>query len=114
MRAPPEAAKHTKGACRRIASSTAREKRSPTTLPMEPAWKRNSKAVATIGWLRSVPDIAMSASVSPEAASAAAMRFGYGLLSTKPSGSTLRTLAAISTALSGSRKARRRWRAPMR
>ena len=81
---------------------------------MEPAWKRNSKAVATIGWLRNVPDIAMSASVSPEAASAAAMRFGYGLLSTKPSGSTLRTLAAISTALSGSRKARRRWRAPMR
>ena len=76
MRAPPEAAKHTKGQLRRIASSTPREKRSPTTEPMEPPMYLNSKAAATIGSRRSVPDITTIASVSPVVFSAASRRLG--------------------------------------
>ena len=76
MRAPPEAVKTTKGARRRIASSTPRAKRSPTTLPIEPPMNRNSNAAATMGSRRREPDITTRASVSPVAPCATSMRLG--------------------------------------
>ena len=47
MRAPPVAVKQTKGTFCSIAVSTPRTKRSPTTLPMQPPMKSNSKQAAT-------------------------------------------------------------------
>src|SRR5690606_106244 len=48
MRAPPLAAKHTKGHSSSSARSAASAKRSPTTDPIEPPMKAKSKAQATI------------------------------------------------------------------
>ena len=65
MRAPPLAEKQTKPQLFSIAASTALTKRAPTTEPIEPPMKENSKAHATIGMPRSSPFIAINASVSP-------------------------------------------------
>ena len=51
MRAPPVAVKQTKGTFCSIAVSTPRTKRSPTTEPIEPPMKSNSKQAATSGTL---------------------------------------------------------------
>ena len=67
MRAPPLAAKHTKGHSSSSARSAASAKRSPTTDPIEPPMKAKSKAQATIGRCLSLPSSATSASRSPVA-----------------------------------------------
>ncbi len=81
MRAPPVAVKLTKGTFCSTAVSTPRTKRSPTTDPMEPPMKSNSKQATTTGTLITAPPITISASVSPVASIAALRRSGYFLLS---------------------------------
>jgi hypothetical protein len=65
MRAPPVAVKHRNGTFCSTAVSTPRTKRSPTTLPMLPPMKSNSKAAATRLMLCTEPPITTRASVSP-------------------------------------------------
>ena len=67
MRAPPVAVKLTKGTFCSTAASTPRTKRSPTTEPIEPPMKSNSKQAATSGTLITAPPTTTSASVSPVA-----------------------------------------------
>ena len=96
MRAPPVAVKHTNGTFCSIAASTPRTKRSPTTLPIEPPMKSNSKQAATSGTLITAPPITTSASVSPVFSSAIFSRSGYFLLSLNFSASTGSTSWPIS------------------
>jgi hypothetical protein len=56
---------------------TPRTKRSPTTEPIEPPMKSNSKQAATTGTLITAPPITTSASVSPVFSSASFRRSGY-------------------------------------
>ena len=49
MRAPPVAVKQTNGSFCSIAVCTPRTKRSPTTEPIEPPMKSNSKQATTTG-----------------------------------------------------------------
>ena len=79
MRAPPEAEKQTSGMLCSMAVLTARTNFSPTTDPMEPPMKRNSKAAATSSTPLTVPLITISASFSPVAFWAAARRSLYFL-----------------------------------
>ena len=64
MRAPPEAVTHTKGSFCSIATRTPRTKRSPTTEPIEPPMKSNSKAAHTSPSALIEPCITTSASPS--------------------------------------------------
>ena len=97
MRAPPVAVKQMKGTFCSIAVSTPRTKRSPTTEPIEPPMKSNSKQAATTG-MRRAPrrPSTTSASVSPVASSASFSRSGYFLLSLNFSASTGSTSWPIS------------------
>jgi hypothetical protein len=65
MRAPPLAAKQMNGICWSMADCTPRTKRSPTTDPIDPPMKRNSKAAITTGKVLMAPCITTSASLSP-------------------------------------------------
>ncbi|MNR13728.1 hypothetical protein D3C85_1301540 [compost metagenome] len=69
------------GARASTAACTPRTKRSPTTEPIEPPMKRNSKAATTAGMLWILPCITTSASSSPVLSAAATRRSGYFLLS---------------------------------
>ena len=77
MRAPPDAEMQTNGTRFSYATRTPRTKRSPTTEPIEPPMKSNSKQASTSGTLLMLPCITTSASVSPVSSSAAASRSGY-------------------------------------
>ena len=55
MRAPPVAVKQTNGSFCSIATRTPRTKRSPTTEPIEPPMKSNSKHASTSGMLFIAP-----------------------------------------------------------
>ena len=96
MRAPPVAVKQMKGTFCSMAACTPRTKRSPTTLPMLPAMKSNSKQAATalMPWM--APPMTTMASVSPVFSSASLSRSGYLRLSLNFSGSTGRTSWPIS------------------
>ncbi len=96
MRAPPVAAKLTNGVFCSIAVCTPRTNRSPTTDPIEPPMKSNSKQATTIGTLINAPPITTSASVSPVFSSASFSRSGYFLLSLNLSASTGSTSWPIS------------------
>ena len=96
MRAPPVAVKLTNGVRCSTAVCTPRTKRSPTTEPIEPPMKSNSKHAATIGMLISAPPMTTSASVSPVFSSASFSRSGYFLLSLNLSASTGSTSWPIS------------------
>ena len=114
MRAPPLAEKQTSGMRCSMQWFTARTKRSPTTAPMEPPMKANSKAQTTSGMPDSSPCMTTSASVSPVFFCAWASRSLYFLLSLNLSTSRGRTSAASSVRGSSSRKVSSRRRAPMR
>ena len=96
MRAPPVAVKLMKGTFCSMAVCTPRTKRSPTTEPIEPPMKSNSKHAATQGTLITAPPITTRASVSPVDSSADFKRSGYFLLSRNLSGSTGSTSCPIS------------------
>ncbi len=96
MRAPPVAVKLTNGVFCSTAVSTPRTNRSPTTEPIEPPMKSNSKQAATMGTLITAPPITTSASVSPVVSSASLRRSGYFLLSLNLSASTGSTSWPIS------------------
>ena len=87
IRAPPEAAKQIKGCLSAMAFSAACTKRSPTTVPIEPPMKSNSKAQAIKGIPLSKPCITTKASVSPVLVCASLIRAGYGFESTNFNGS---------------------------
>ncbi|MCY1276430.1 hypothetical protein D9M70_250950 [compost metagenome] len=114
MRAPPEAEKQTSGQRFSSATLAARTKRAPTTAPMEPPMKLNSKTQATTGRPSSLPLMAISASFSPVSLCAAVRRSLYFLLSRNFRRSTGSRSAPISSRPSGSRKISRRVRALMR
>jgi hypothetical protein len=65
-----------KGSPLSTAAWTPRAKRSPSTEPIEPPMKSNSKAATTAGSLRIVPRMTTSASVSPVAVVASCRRAG--------------------------------------
>ena len=108
------AVKQTKGSPSSQHICTARTKRSPTTEPIEPARKPNSKAAATRGTFFTEPSITTSASVSPVFLTASSTRSVYLRVSLNLSGSTGTTSEANSARPSGSRKRSRRWRAESR
>src|SRR5438105_1387288 len=114
MRAPPDAETMTRALRETRARSAARVIFSPTTLPIDPPM--NSKSITTsstgLAPIAAVP--AMAASRSPLFACAAAMRSGYGLLSTKPSGSPETSAPSISMNEPLSTSSSTRARAPMR
>ncbi len=114
MRAPPVAVKHRNGSPSSQQSCTARTNRSPTTEPIEPPRKPNSKAAATTGTDLTAPCITTSASVSPVSFSASSRRSLYLRLSLNLSGSIGTTSEASSARPSGSRKRSSRWRAESR
>ena len=114
MRAPPEAVKQTKGIFSSAQASTARANRSPTTEPIDPPIKLNSKAAAINGTLNTVPCITTSASVSPVAFSASSRRSLYFLLSLNLRVSMGTTSLPISARPSGSKNMSSRARAEMR
>ena len=64
-----------------IAASTPRTKRSPTTEPIEPPMKSNSKQATTTGTVMMAPPITTIASVSPVTSTPALSRSAYFLLS---------------------------------
>ncbi|CSB70012.1 Uncharacterised protein [Vibrio cholerae] len=74
IRAPPLAEKQINPQLCSIAASTARTKRAPTTEPIEPPIKENSKAHATTGTPSTAPFMTTRASFSPLAFCAAARR----------------------------------------
>ena len=89
MRAPPVAVKQTNGTFCSIAVSTPRTKRSPTTEPIEPPMKSNSKQAATSGTLMHRAAASRPARRSRRWPSSASFRrSGYFLLSLNLSGST--------------------------
>jgi len=96
MRAPPVAVKQMKGTFCSMAVSTPRTKRSPTTEPMEPPMKSNSKQAATTLILLTAPPMTMSASVSPVFSRASFRRSGYLRLSLNLRASTGSTSCPIS------------------
>src|SRR5690606_24906259 len=81
---------------------------------MEPPWKANSKAEATMGSPLRLPRMATRASFSPVSFWAAVRRSLYFLVSLNLRRSTGRTSAASSWRPSGSRNRSRRRRPPMR
>jgi len=87
MRAPPDADTTTSERRSASARSAARVIFSPTTLPIEPPMNSKSMTTSSTGFPPIVALPAMAASFSPLFSCAAAMRSGYGLLSTNPSGS---------------------------
>ncbi len=111
MRAPPVAEKQTSGARSASERSAARVNFSPTTEPIEPPMYSNSNAVATIGFDFNVPLIAISASFSPVAFCAAAMRSRYFFESRNFKGSIGSSEAKSSSPLPSSMNAPRRARA---
>src|SRR3569623_256769 len=114
MRAPPLAEKHTSGILYSRQASAARTKRSPTTAPIEPPMKANSKAQATSGTPLTWPCITINASRSPVLFCACSNRSRYFLLSRNLSTSWGSTSSPISSRGSRSRNVSRRRRAPMR
>ena len=76
IRAPPDAAKQIKGCLSLMACSAACTKRSPTTVPIEPPIKSNSKAHVITGMPLSTPCMTTKASVSPVFFCASAIRAG--------------------------------------
>ena len=96
MRAPPDADTITSGLRSAYARSAVRVSFSPTTLPIEPPMNSKSITASATG----IPAICASpvrtASLWPLFACAAAMRSGYGLLSTNPSGSLDTMSASVS------------------
>ena len=74
MRAPPEAATETSGIPRSAATSLARVKTSPTTLPIEPPMKAKSMLQSTHGMPSIVAAPAIIASPRPVATSASLRR----------------------------------------
>src|SRR5690606_283949 len=98
----------------RRATSAPRTKRAPTTLPMEPPMKLNSKALATSGMPLRYPCMTTRASFSPVSFWAAVRRSLYFLVSRNLSLSTGSSSAAISLRPSASRKMSRRRRALVR
>ena len=74
MRAPPEAVTQMKGSFCSIATRTPRTKRSPTTEPIEPPMKSNSKAAHTTPSDLIAPCITTSASPSAVSSCASARR----------------------------------------
>ena len=96
IRAPPEAETMTSGLRSAKARSAARVSFSPTTLPIEPPMNSKSITARTIGIPEIVASPVRTASLCPLLACAAAMRSGYGLLSTKPSGSDETMSASVS------------------
>ena len=111
MRAPPEAATQMKGVLFWMAARTPRTKRSPTTEPMEPPMKSNSKQASTTGTVQMLPLMTTSASDSPDFCVASASRSGYLRLSLNLSGSVERIPSPISTRPSVSSSASIRARA---
>ena len=111
IRAPPEAATQINEQLSATARRTPCTKRSPTTEPMEPPIKRNSKAATTTGRPFMVPFITTKASSSPVALRAAVRRSVYFLLSLNFSGSVGLILAAISSRPSSSKSRSKRSRA---
>jgi len=79
-----------------MASSTPRTKRSPTTEPMEPPMKSNSKQATTRLMPCTAPPMTTSASVSPVVSRASFRRSGYLRLSLNFSASTGSTSCASS------------------
>ena len=96
MRAPPVAVKQMNGTFCSMAVSTPRTKRSPTTEPMLPPMKSNSKQAATRLMLCTAPPNTTSASVSPVFSSASFRRSGYLRLSLNFRASTGMTSWPIS------------------
>jgi len=95
-RGPPVAGNERKGTFCSMAVPTPRPNRSPTTLPMEPPMKSNSKAAATRLMLCTAPPMTIRASVSPVFSSASFRRCGYLRLSWNLSASTGSTSWPIS------------------
>ncbi|MNN22387.1 hypothetical protein D3C81_1357440 [compost metagenome] len=114
MRAPPEAEKQISGQRFSSAYSAARTKRAPTTAPIEPPMKLNSKTQATTGRPCSLPLMAIRASFSPVSFWAATRRSLYFLLSRNLRRSTGSRSAPSSSRPSASRNMSRRARAPTR
>ena len=110
--APPEAATQTKELPSAAARRTPCTKRSPTTEPIEPPMKRNSKAATTTGWPFRRPFMTTKASSSPVAFFAAVRRSGYFLLSLNLRMSVGFTAAPISSRPSSSSSRLMRSRAP--
>ncbi len=77
MRAPPLEVMHTNGMRFSYDTRTPRTKRSPTTEPIEPPMKSNSKTATTSGADLMLPCMTTSESVSPVSSSAAERRSGY-------------------------------------
>ena len=96
MRAPPVAVKQMNGTFCSMAVCTPRTKRSPTTEPIEPPMKSNSKQAATTLMLCTAPPITTSASVSPVLLMASFRRSGYLRLSLNFNASTGTTSWPIS------------------
>jgi len=107
------AAKHTRALFSARAFSAARANFSPTTEPIEPPMKENSKATETSGRSSRRPDIAISASFSPVFFCAAATRSLYFFWSLNFSASTASIFGHNSVVLPSSKKAARRARAEM-
>ena len=96
MRAPPVDVTHRKGTFCSMATCTPCTNRSPTTEPIEPPMKSNSKQATTAGNARIDPPITTSASVSPVSFIACWSRSGYFLLSLNFRASTGSTSWPIS------------------
>src|SRR3989442_6831616 len=94
------------------ARSAARVTFSPTTPPIEPPMNSKSITARTTGMPASAASPVMTASRRPVFACAAAIRSGYGLLSTKPSGSVEERSASVSLNERGSARSSTRSFAP--
>ena len=112
IRAPPDADTMTRGFRSEYARSAARVSFSPTTLPIEPPMKSKSMTARTIGTLEIRASPVRTASLCPLFACAAAIRSGYGLVSTNPSGSDEIMSASISVNDRASARSSIRARAP--
>ena len=97
MRAPPEAVTATSGTPRSAARSAARENFSPTALPIEPPMNAKSMTASSQGRRSIAAAPATSASPSPVAISAWAIRSVYAFRSKNESGSAERRSASSST-----------------
>ena len=97
MRAPPEAVTQTSGTPFSAARSHARANFSPTALPIEPPMKAKSMTASSQGLRSMLAAPAMSASPSPVAISASAIRSEYARRSKKPSGSAERRSLSCSS-----------------
>ena len=96
MRAPPVDVMQMNGTFCSMAVPTPRTNRSPTTEPIEPPMKSNSKHAATTGTAHIEPPMTTRASVSPVSSIASCRRSVYLRLSLNFSASTGNTSCPIS------------------